>query len=98
MTEHDFLHNSFRFSEASKFETVNLHMTRAYGLRIRHGVNETAHLLQNLIKGILWELSLTCSHRHGFKSCPPSFFSEMPNGISWGFSAAPGSPIFSFLF
>lgn len=54
MTEHDFLHNSFRFSEASKFEAVNLHVTRAYGLRIRRGVNykETAHLLQNLIKGI----------------------------------------------
>lgn len=55
MMEHDFLLNSFRFSEASKLETVNLHVTRAYGLRIRHGVNykETAHLLQNLIKGIL---------------------------------------------
>lgn len=53
--EHVFLHNSFRFSEASKFETVNLHVTRAYGLRIRHGVNyrETAYILQNLIKGIL---------------------------------------------
>lgn len=55
MIEHDFLHNSFRFSEASTFETVNLHMTRAYGLRIRHGVNykETAHLLQNVIRAIL---------------------------------------------
>lgn len=53
--EHDFLHNSFKVSEATKFETVNLHVTTAYGFRIRHGVNyrETAYLLQNLIKGIL---------------------------------------------
>lgn len=81
--EHDFLHNSSRFSEGSKFESVNLHVTRAYGLWIRHGMNyrETVYLLQNLIKGILWELSLTCSHRHGFKSHPPSSFLEMPSGI-----------------
>lgn len=32
-----------------------------------------------------------------FESCPPSF-TEMPDGVSWVFLAAPGSPIFSFLF
>lgn len=81
--EQDFLHNSLRVSEASKFETVNLHMTSAYGPWIGYGVNyrERAYLLRDLIKGVLWERSLPCSHRHGFTSCPPSSFSLMPDGI-----------------